>query len=935
MLAWGAVAGLALFLSVYWFKHIGPKPKDIVSFELAGTRAKAQAIVEGWSRTGTIPDAQRSLWPWDAIFIPAYVLAIAGLCLWGRKALGSRWGQRLASVAAGAVVVAGAFDVAEDIALWQALPGPVHTPWPMVAALFAWPKFALAGFALLVGVAVSLYRAARHGERFLRGPSPGLPDSEALRQQVVPSERKQEPKRPIEAAGSAWRHAVAWLLGLPRTPAVGPPAPPPAPTGERTGICCSGGGIRSAAYNLGALQTLQQRHVLEDADHLAAVSGGSYIASSYALVTSKSDPTLLATAPAYAPGSPEETYLTNHSAYLGPPGVAGKLWMAVRTLVGVTVNVAFIAAIVYLVGRPLGWWYGGFSNPGRPPGLHPELTKKPGTLVTEAWMWKTVAVPAALGIILALGDLLTVPVDLVRRLLRAWSIRLVDAGLLALVLLIGLPWLVWLMGVVLNKKLPDLPKLTWPLAGLGTTILGALRALLAKRRSLLAMVAGAIVGPLTVVFVLVLFVRGGTFRGLNLHGEFVVWAAILAGFLIFYAFADLTNWSPHPFYKRALWSAFGLARVSGPEGPVAQELPFDDQAPLSELPHGPTNAGASPPFPTLVVGAAVNVSDQGATPPGRNAASFTFTPTTVGGPMVTEFDSDDLERILEHRRRDVSVNAAMAISGAAISPSMGKMTRGPIRFLMALLNVRLGVWLPNPLWRDRWEATMAPATGGRLRRMLHGIAKFVRTRPRPRYLVKEMMGFNTLGSKFLYVTDGGHYENLGLVELLRRECTLIYCFDASGDHEDTFYTLGEAISLAREELQVEITIDPDTMKPPCPHAFTPTDVVVGRIVYANQRPGILVFAKAAVTRDAPWDVRAFRQKDPRFPNHSTADQFFNEQKFEAYRALGAHTASRAVDVFDSTKKPAPVDPAEECCPPCAEAAGTPPRRKGLLARLRG
>ena len=69
------------------------------------------------------------------------------------------------------------------------------------------------------------------------------------------------------------------------------PAPVPSfrgtiedPRPGKTGICCSGGGVRSAAFNLGALQALQERGELNTADYLAAVSGGSYIAAAFTMV---------------------------------------------------------------------------------------------------------------------------------------------------------------------------------------------------------------------------------------------------------------------------------------------------------------------------------------------------------------------------------------------------------------------------------------------------------------------------------------------------------------------------------------------------------------------------------------------------------------------------------------------------------------------------
>ena len=76
-----------------------------------------------------------------------------------------------------------------------------------------------------------------------------------------------------------------------------------APEAEDWAVCCSGGGIRSAAYCLGALQSLDQIGLLSNVKWILGVSGGSYIASSRALVASQLDPG--ATPHAYAPGTPE------------------------------------------------------------------------------------------------------------------------------------------------------------------------------------------------------------------------------------------------------------------------------------------------------------------------------------------------------------------------------------------------------------------------------------------------------------------------------------------------------------------------------------------------------------------------------------------------------------------------------------------------------
>src|SRR5262245_20194804 len=90
-------------------------------------------------------------------------------------------------------------------------------------------------------------------------------------------------------------------------------------------------------------------------------------------------------------------------------------------------------------------------------------------------------------------------------------------------------------------------------------------------------------------------------------------------------------------------------------------------------------------WPMLVVCAAANVSDPGATPPGRAVASFTFSPKAIGGPLTGAVETKVFERTFgRNRRRDVTLLAAVATSGAALSPAMGKMTYRPLKFLLAL-----------------------------------------------------------------------------------------------------------------------------------------------------------------------------------------------------------------------------------------------------------
>jgi rhodanese-related sulfurtransferase len=405
-------------------------------------------------------------------------------------------------------------------------------------------------------------------------------------------------------------------------------------------------------------------------------------------------------------------------------------------------------------------------------------------------------------------------------------------------------------------------------------------------RKAIIYLAGAVAGPLLLFAVAVLALTWTFDHYPNDRG--MLWLAVAigaVGFSLFYLLADLTSVSLHPFYKRRLSTAFALKRVAPAdvshqrdqaglpqerEEGIAVERDFDRHVPLSKT--------ALDRWPSLIVCAAANISDPGATPPGRRVTSFTFSANTVGGPLVGAMETTEYEQSFGNKRqRDFSLPAAVAMSGAAIAPSMGKATRPAFRFLLALANIRLGVWVPNP----RWVASASKRE------------RAVFRQPRPSYLIRELLGRNRVDGKYLYVTDGGHYENLGLVELLRRGCTRVFCFDASGG--DKFSELGDAVALARSELGVKIEIDPTPLSPRGSPPTALRATTTGTIYYPDGSKGYIVYARNVMSPGGPWDVRAHQLDDPKFPHDSTVDQLYTDQKFESYRALGAQAGKQAVE----------------------------------------
>jgi hypothetical protein len=213
---------------------------------------------------------------------------------------------------------------------------------------------------------------------------------------------------------------------------------------------------------------------------------------------------------------------------------------------------------------------------------------------------------------------------------------------------------------------------------------------------------------------------------------------------------------------------------------------------------------------------------------------------------------------------------------------MGRHSLGSTDSLLALANIRLGVWLPNPRYARRLPGDM--------------MAKAPYPRVRINYLLKELFGIFDPTDHYVYVTDGGHWENAGLVELVRGEALdEIVCLDGSGVSVSSLATLAEAISLAPLECGANIKIRFDPVRATATGTrgggFAERTVTLGVVKYPPdpeqpEKISLLWYAKPVLTASAQTRVLAYREHDDRFPAHGTQDQFFDAEQFEGYRTLG-------------------------------------------------
>ncbi|MEU5363070.1 hypothetical protein ABZ354_06125 [Streptomyces sp. NPDC005925] len=728
-----------------------------------------------------------------------------------------------------------------------------------------------------------------------------------------------------------------------------------------TGICVSGGGIRSACVTLGALQSL--RATLNKAGYLVSVSGGGYTVGAMQLALS--DGTAGAAGPSartvFEPGSVEEDHLRRHSKYVADG--AGEWLVALGVLLrGLLASLFLLGTTIALLGLGMSWAYhlvpvtnlddlasagthfcsDHCASPTRPAVRPPAVWAVLALFAAAAVTWLTWLFTATwsrkekLGLLLAnafrllvvLAVALATTVILVP-LLAWWTVHLqlqldvsrpgTGVGISATVLTsyaIALITTLWRRRQTLRGGLSRISDLLRGKPGLARAVPNGFTQYL---------LLWAVLALLAAVFLLLLGWSTATGR------SWPAWAQItVPGVLLLLGSSLDQTWiSLHPFYRRRLASCFAVRRGEDPARPgiqIAEPYDFDTETTTLSA-----YGGRRPEFPQVIFAAAANLSGAGRTPPGRRAVSFTFSRDYVGSPDVGYVCTACLEeRTKRHIARDLTVQSAMAISGAAFASAMGGQARA-FQTFFALSNARLGSWLPNPSalaekWAHDapWELPPPPA---------------IRRLP---YLLREIFGRYPMDDRLLLVTDGGHYENLGLVELLRQGVRTAVCIDASGDMPPFATTLAEAITLAREELGVTIDLDqPETLIPGSGEPLSPPSVlstvnarlskaavITGKITYPKDleirngqgrttwtgREGRLIVARATLTGDLPYPLLSYAAAHPVFPHDSTSDQWFDHQQFDAYQTLGRCIGAQVQSLLDAP-------------PP---AAGAP-----VMRRLRG
>ncbi len=417
----------------------------------------------------------------------------------------------------------------------------------------------------------------------------------------------------------------------------------------------------------------------------------------------------------------------------------------------------------------------------------------------------------------------------------------------------------------------------------------------------IAAIAAAIFASILVALLSIAWDRA--FRSFESGADHLPWTLVfVAGGLLLALISaaslvlSINRYSLHSIYRNRLVRAFlGASRHEKARDKTKNAFTdFDswDSPFLHELwDHGVAPRGADW-KPLHVISAALNlVSSKELAWQERMAAPFTFSPLHCGsgsaifsdGAYRTTF-ATAIQPQPYGGRHGLTLGTAMAISGAAVSPSMGYNTSPGVAFLMALFNVRLGWWLANPRGDNPHYSKVKPTNA-----------------LRPFFM--EMFGLTSETERWVYLTDGGHFENLGLYEMVRRRCRVIVVSDAGCDPDYAFDDLGNALRKIWIDLGVRIDMHGlDLLKKrfterPSPATEAPYwaigDVLYSEADEGKSQNGLLLYFKSGLHGTEPMGVLSYAIAHSSFPHETTLNQFFTESQFESYRMLGYEIADRA------------------------------------------
>jgi patatin-like phospholipase len=746
-----------------------------------------------------------------------------------------------------------------------------------------------------------------------------------------------------------------------------------------TGLALSGGGIRSATFCLGVLQALNAAKILQKIDYLSTVSGGGYIGASMTVAMSTSPANKAECFPfgrtGQEVGETDETrHLRDNSRYLLQNGIGSALSAVAIYLRGIVMNVIIVLPFLLAAAALLVFLKPdtrALASTPRSMMFLPEFVRSSGwplsllgagvfalflmlyafgvsisPILKKAERQFVAKVATIVLVVCALPVLFEAHFAVLRVMFGAFGPA--HAAAEPSQLFENLKQIVAWVTPVVVAVLPFVRQIAEKAV---SSAKSGFSDLISKWTSRLVLIVVAAVVPLLLWLSMLQLaywaigisactaswaagcvawgsdtwdhapslIASAIGHPLGLDSAYVtgwgaaVYALPAALLLLVWLLLNVNSNSLHQLYRDRLGSAF-LFRRDGPQGPKV--LDGADTFKFTEITPGRS--------PYHLVNTALNLPGSNfANRRGRNADFFMFSRLFTGSEATGYVSTKLVEQLTD----GLNVGTAMAISGAAAAPNMGMASMRPLSATIALLNVRLGRWLRHPADILRYRNSTP-------------FMRWWRGTPGPIYLLREAFfksganveqrGANAGPAGFVFLTDGGHIENLGVYELLRRRCAVIVAVDAEADPDFVFGSLVQLQRFARIDLGIRIVMDwapigegslavSENMKikvrsaRPGPHValglidYPPPLGEVGKEKPSAREQGVLIYIKSSISGDESDYVTAYKSKNQDFPQQSTMEQLFSEEQFEVYRALGEHIARRFVGGDDAPS----VDPAHK------------------------
>jgi hypothetical protein len=689
---------------------------------------------------------------------------------------------------------------------------------------------------------------------------------------------------------------------------------------EYTGLALSGGGIRSASFCLGVMQALVSGGILKKMDYLSSASGGGYLASAltWFLKRGLADGSPAGTDPENFPfgkagaGARNQRknpnaildYLRQHGCYLTPGNSLDFI-----SFIGYSLHTVFISLVVYFSLATL-FMFGIQSVPFL---FHdvplPDVMHADGTplLVTNMFLLAAIVFGGfflATSVIYSLLTRTPFGSSVWRYSFRAYAQVTLGIYLKLIVICLVFGSLPVIHDVLLKLKAHI------QAAGI-STVLGTLMGMYSNYRDQRSQKEPDAGSSMTSLVAAVLIIYGlllGAFILANIihHSsglEFLAPLAVL-GFIavVLGCFININYVSLHRMYRDRLMEAFtpDIESVATNRWGLATEA---DDALLENMCQSPNRRPYHIINTNLVL-----VNSKAAKYRGRGGDCFILSPLYCGSDATGWRRTSDY---MKRGSRGLTLPTAMAVSGAALNPSAANNGRGSSRnrwvsILYTVLNLRLGYWILHP--KREGSVLFTP--------------NFIKPG-----LTESILGKGLRETRsVLELSDGGHFDNLGLYEMIRRKLKTIIVCDGGADAKFTFDDLANAIERVRVDFGARILfkdreLDLSGVLPGSAGNET-TDVkyqaakrgfAVATIQYAPGRDGksvegTLIYIKATMVRDLPTDIYSYKSAHSAFPHEPTADQFFDEVQVEAYRELGYYLGWQMLEAnapkgFIKNKKP--------------------------------